>query len=512
MKKRKCKNASRSFIYQMEENGMPTRHPGEELNELHCFVNAMKPIMTAKLDAQGYSGEPIVSMWFHDLRLEELSESEAVFSTTTDLRKRIIDNRYIDLLGESLREVIGFPVAVRVVVNSVTPREVREAREAEERRAKDEEKRERERQAILAGDYDYKEEEEEVDVEKILETEATQRSVLDDYTFENFIEGASNRFARAACFAVAKEPTTYNPLFIWGESGLGKTHLLYAVINYIRKKHPGMKIVYKKSEEFINELIAAISNGTTAEFKDSYRTADILLIDDIQFIAGKESTQEEFFHTFSALYESDKQIILTSDRPPKDIKPLEDRLRTRFEGGLIADIQPPSFELRLAIIASKAKYLGFEIDPQLVSYMAERLHDNVRQIEGVVKKLYAIHSLSGVEITREHVDQAISFVDPGNVPASVIIDRVLREVSEQYGISVDDLTSKRKTDTIANARHTAIYLIRTLTDVSLKKIGEIFNRDHSTVLSSLQKSELNIKTVNGYDETVQKLIKKIREC
>jgi chromosomal replication initiator protein len=278
----------------------------------------------------------------------------------------------------------------------------------------------------------------------------------------------------------------------------------------MKKNHPGLKIVYKKSETFINELIEAIGSGFTAPFKEKYRTADVLLIDDIQFLAGKEATQEEFFHTFSILYENDKQIILTSDRPPKEIKPLSDRLRTRFEGGLIADVQPPSFELRVAIIRKKADVMGINIAPPLVDYMADRLNNNIRQIEGVLKKLYFYTSFTGRELTKEDVDKSIAIVDPGNVPASVMVDRILSATAKKYGVTVEDIKSKKKTDSIANARHTAIYLIRKLTPLSLKETGAIVNRDHSTAHFSEEKVMLNIRTIKNYENELNALIKEIK--
>ena len=346
-------------------------------------------------------------------------------------------------------------------------------------------------------------------ISDILSGTGEKKSILDEYTFDNYIEGETNKFAKAACYAVANEPCYYNPLFIHGHSGLGKTHLLYAIMNHMKKNNPDMKIVYKKSETFINELIEAIGNGQTAPFKEKYRSADVLLIDDIQFIAGKESTQEEFFHTFSALYEAEKQIILTSDRPPMEIKPLTDRLRTRFEGGLIADVQPPSFELRTAIIRKKTGAMGLTVQPELIDYMADRLNNNIRQIEGVLKKLDAIISLTGAEVTKESIDNVISIVDPGNVPTDIMIERIITAVSKKYGVPVEDIKSKKKTDNIANARHVAIYIIKKVLGLSYPSIGQIFERDHSTVIASVNKVDLNIRTKNNYEAEIQSLIKEI---
>ena len=278
----------------------------------------------------------------------------------------------------------------------------------------------------------------------------------------------------------------------------------------MKKNNPSLKIVYKKSESFINELVSAIQNGSTSQFKEKYRTADVLLIDDIQFIAGKESTQEEFFHTFSVLYEADKQIILTSDRPPKDINPLEDRLRTRFEGGLIADVQPPNFELRAAIITKKSDAMGLSIDKELIDYLAERLQKDVRQIEGVLKRINAVTSLSGQKVTKEIVDQAISVIDPGNIPTDAMIERILKVVCRHYGISEENIKSKNRTDTVANARHVAIYIIKELTDLTLNEIGNIFGRNHATVIASINKVNTNMRTVKNADADIKRMIKEIK--
>ena len=416
---------------------------------------------------------------------------------STKLRHKILTTRYMNVIKSTLEEVIGFSVDVEI--KSLEEDKVKERPpvtdeiiHSDDRQREETERQEREIESVLNNSVSLK------------------SSILGEYTFDNFIEGSSNKFAKAACYAVAKDPCFYNPLFIYGHSGLGKTHLLYAIMNYMNENHKDLKIVYKKSETFINELVEAISNNKTHQFKEKYRTADVLLIDDIQFIAGKESTQEEFFHTFSALYESEKQIILTSDRPPMEIKPLSDRLRTRFEGGLIADVQPPSFELRTAIIKKKANDIGLVMKTEDLNYVAERLNSNIRQIEGVLKKLFALYSLTGASIGRDHVDQVISIVDPGNIPNEVLVDRILLSVSKKYGVLVDDIKSKKKTESIALARHTAIYIIRELTDLSLKDIGKIFGRDHSTVMSSINKIQINIRTVNNYESELSALMNEIK--
>ncbi|MBQ7363107.1 MAG: chromosomal replication initiator protein DnaA [Clostridia bacterium] len=465
----------------------------------------------------------IFEFWFGGLRLIYLSDKKAIFQTPTNLRKNILNNKHIPLIREVLEEITA--CQVEVVLCSLPELRAMAAEDPrinkliyiDDEAVKEEAQKER-RITDYINSSPEKEIEKPVEKEKIDSDEDTdtkdsptvKKSTLEEYTFDNFVEGSSNKFARAACYAVAREPNSYNPLFIYGHSGLGKTHLLYAVINYMRKNHPHLKIVYKRCETFLDELIKAIKSGSTATFKEKYRSADVLLIDDVQFLAGKEQTQEEFFHTFSVLYESDRQIILTSDRPPKEIKPLEDRLRTRFEGGLLADVQPPSFELRLAIIKKKADTMGLSISNEIIEYMAERLQNNIRQIEGVLKRIHAIYSLTSAEVTREKVDEVISIIDPGNIPTDTLIERILFAVGRSFGVSPEDMKSKKRTDNIASARHAAIYIIKQLTELTLKEIGAVFDRDHATVISSIEKAEKNMKTVNNYEAEIERLMKEIR--
>jgi chromosomal replication initiator protein len=261
----------------------------------------------------------------------------------------------------------------------------------------------------------------------------------------------------------------------------------------------------------MNELIAAIANKDMANFKNKYRNADVLLIDDIQFVAGKESMQEEFFNTFNAVYETGKQIILTSDRPPKEIKPLSDRLRTRFEGGLIADVQKPSFELRTAILRKKSNDMNITISNELIDYMAERLQHDIRQIEGALKKLKALYLINGLSITKESIDNVISSIDPANIPTDVLVEKILTTVAKYYGVRVEDILSKSKTDNIAYARHISVYVIKKLTDLSYKAIGSfIGGRDHSTVISSYNKVEQYISTKKNTESDIKKIIRDVK--
>ena len=495
-------------------------------------------------------GKSAFHLWFDGLTLISLDDKLAVFTTPSKTRCTVLSSRYKPTIIEILSELIGFEVKVDIyciedkeklpdpeIYNS-TKEEVSYERELEDRR------RDMGRNLLSDNDLDTMEHDSENGYNTVFEIltpptdESSEKfsefssfyppknensneeneskkktgerlSTVSNYTFENFVEGDSNRFAKAACMGVVEEPGfSYNPLFIYGNSGLGKTHLLYATISAMKKKHPELKIVYKKCESFVNELVLAIKQGATDIFKERYRSCDVLLIDDIQFIAGKELCQEEFFHTFSTLYESDKQIILTSDRRPSEIEPLADRLRSRFESGILADIKVPGFELRAAITRKKADKLGLNISTELIYHIAQRLRINIRQIEGVLKKIHMLCGLSGAVVTQDVVEEAIFSVDPGNMPNDILIERTLYCVSQKYGVSVEDLKSKKRTDSIAKARHIAIYLIKEiLEEISLNEIGKIFgDRDHTTVHASLKKVASDIRTVNGVEDDIKKLI------
>ena len=332
-----------------------------------------------------------------------------------------------------------------------------------------------------------------------------------EYTFENFIVGTSNKFAHAACIAVADRPAqAYNPLFIYGPSGLGKTHLLYAITNELKKKMGNIRVIYIKGEDFTNQMIDSLSRQAMNEFRDKYRNCDVLLIDDIQFIAGKTSTQEEFFHTFNALHEAGKQIIMTSDRPPREIKTLEDRLKTRFEWGLIADIQPPDLELRTAIIKKKADQVNVSIPDDVLTFLAENLRSNIRQIEGAIKKLGAKSFLTGRHVTMDLARNCISELLGGAEPVTVTVDKIFASIQKKYNIKREDIVSSKRTKDIANARHITVYTIRSVTDMSLPNIGKIIDRDHSTVLSSIEAVEKKMAQNPVYRAEIEEFVKEIK--
>ena len=336
------------------------------------------------------------------------------------------------------------------------------------------------------------------------------------YTFDTFVVGSNNKFAQAAALAVAESPgDTYNPLFIYGGAGLGKTHLMHSIAHFIIDHDENSKVLYVTSEEFTNELIETIRNGNNSamtKFREKYRNIDVLLVDDIQFIIGKESTQEEFFHTFNTLYEAKKQIVLTSDRPPKDIATLEERLLTRFEWGLTADIQPPDFETRIAIIKRKAELLEFHLPDQVAEYIANKLKNNIRQLEGAVKKVQAYCLLDGAPPSIKTAQAAISDIINNDQPAPMTIEKIIEEVARTFGTTADDIRSSKRSSNISNARQIAIYIVREITQLPYDSIGKEFGgRDHSTVVYAMQQIDKKIQKDPKMKATVNDIIKNIRD-
>ena len=404
-----------------------------------------------------------LAAWFNDLTALEFKDDTLLLHTPDKFKKEIIDERYLDLIRDSLRELFSTSIDVIITTGDVP---------------------------VPTTHSDYPE---------------------DEYTFEQFIVGSSNKFARAAATAVANNPAkNYNPLFIYGQSGLGKTHLLYAISSVIRRNHPSYRIVYIKGEDFTNELINSIGEGQMQEFRDKYRLADLLLVDDVQFIAGKDRTQEEFFHTFNTLYQAHKQIVLTSDRPPKEIHTLEDRLQTRFEWGLLADIQPPDYETRMAIIRVKADSLGIKIPDEITDYIAKTITSNVRQLEGTVKKMKALHDLMQRDIDLALAKEAVADIFKENPGLNPTPEMIIREVSRYYCIPVEKLRGSGRSKDMVLPRQVAMYLVREMTDYSLPEIGKVFSRDHTTVLHSINKVENYLKETSEMDNIIKTLKANIR--
>jgi len=435
--------------------------------------------------------EGFIELWFNDLKLEVLNDKYAVLVNNSDLKCKILTDKHLSTIKQYLEELVGYPVEVVILSRQNGDPDLTSYIEGKAPDDTEEKKETISTVSELATDDD-------TDDNPFEEASNIFPAYHTQYTFDNFIVGNSNKFAYEACIAVCNNPGThFNPLFIYGQSGLGKTHLLYAINNRVLARNPNASIVYVKGEDFASQLIENISKKSPVtfreKFKNKFRKTDILLIDDIQFIAGKESTQEEIFHTFNALYDAGKQLIMTSDRPPKEIKTLEERLRSRFEDGLIVDIQPPDYELRSAIIKHKAKKLGITLPPDVLNYMSENLRNNIRQIEGAVKTLAAHSFLKGSKLDMDLARECVSVIVSNEEPVNVTIDRIIEKVTKNYGITEEDLKGTKRNQEIANARHVCIYIIKNMTDLSLKKIGNIFSRDHSTVKSSLNKIETDIK-------------------
>lgn len=433
------------------------------------------------------NSQTAVNLWFGDLKLVSLDENEAIFVSPTDLKKKIIRQRFAISMADHLNEILGFEPSVVIYSSEDGELDLSRKENEKEKVTRVPEKRE-------------------------LSAEEAFRS---DYTFENFVIGSSNKFASSAAVAVANQDFNdyskkeFNPLFIYGPSGVGKTHLLYAVVNRVLNNYPNKKIVYVKGEEFANQLYTAIRKNNTTEFKNKYRDADLLLIDDIHFVAGKDSLQEEFFNTFNAIYDANKQMIFTSDRPPHEMKNLEDRLRTRFMAGLIVDIQLPDYDLRCAILQQKAIFNRLHISSEIVSYLAENVTSSIRQLEGVIKKLGAIQLLEGGEISIERVKNSIHEFVPKKDSDQKKMDDIILAVSKKFNISRDDILSTKRNKEIAIPRHICVYVARQCTNLSQSQIGKAINRDRTTVISSESFVKETMESDSSFAYEVNSIIREI---
>lgn len=433
--------------------------------------------------------ETTFNMWINMLRPIRFDIDEAFLYAQSNFQKDVISKKFKEEIKKALYDVMGFEVEVTILSEEDVSPKISAQKQVDN--------------PVDIIDVEEKEEE-------ILSSERMQ----DDLTFENFVVGDENKFAHAAALAVANNPAgVYNPLFIYGRSGLGKTHLLFAIANEIKKNNPAAKIMFVKGADFTNELIVAIQNGEQLSFRNKYRFVDVFLMDDVQFISGKTSTEIEFFHTFEALFESRKQIILTSDRPPKDMSALHDRLKSRFESGLLADIQPPEYETRVAIIRRKAKSIDLKLSDDIVDYIATKLKNNVRELEGAVKKIKAY--------SRLFVDQSLSIgvvqtviqsVIKESVPADVTPETIVEHVSKYYSVSKEDIYSTKRPTNILNARQVAMYITREMTDMSLSMIGDAFGgKNHSTVLHSVNLIESKMEKDSKFSQSIREMMEDIKK-
>ena len=440
---------------------MPLRRQKEIKEDLP--LNSASDVWQAVLKLlEQHLSPTAISTWFSDCQVVELLDNRLILHTPSEFSQNIIMTRYLDLVKDALKEIFAADFDVQVIGDEELARRINRQPPL--------------RQEFLGGDQ---------------------------FTFDKFVVGPTNRIAYAAALAVSQNPATkYNPLFIYGDSGLGKTHLLYSIANALRISRPDFRIVYIKGDDFTNELINAIQTGSNSEFREKFRMADLLLVDDIQFIAGKIQTQEEFFHTFNALYESGRQIVLTSDRAPKDMLRLEDRLKSRFEGGLMVDVQPPDYETRVAILKNKAARMGIPLAEEACIYIAENIKSNIRQIEGILKKIQAYLELERAEnldmdlvenITKEVIRSERSYTP----------EYIIEKTATFYDLSPEDILGKGKTKNIAAARQMATYLMRKLTTLTLEEIGGVMNRDHTTILHSIRKIEDSVNTDAALGDTVR---------
>lgn len=433
-------------------------------------MNSLNDIWASVMELlSGELTQTAVNTWFSDCTPVEISDNVLVLHTPSDFKRSIIKSRFEETICSALYELFSAPFELVVLAGEDELQEYREKKPSSE-----------------------------------------DMPEMDGYTFDRFVVGPSNKFAHAAAIAVSQNPgKIYNPLFIYGNSGLGKTHLLLAIGQAIHQSTPSASIAYVKAEDFVNQMVRSIQSGATETFRQKYRNADLLLMDDIQFIAGKESTQEEFFHTFNCLYEAGKQIVITSDRPPLDMVKLDDRLRTRFEGGLLADVQPPDVETRMAIIRNKAAQFGMLLSDDVVKYIAENITSNVRQLEGVVKRLTAYRDILDDTITVDSVRRAIKdVIRTGTyIPTPEVI---IEETARYYQLTAEDLRGQRRSKNTAMARQVSMYLMRNLTNLSLQDIGsEYGDRNHSTVLSSIRKVEELLKSNPDMAGTVRDITSNI---
>ncbi|MDQ0297626.1 chromosomal replication initiator protein [Salibacterium salarium] len=429
--------------------------------------------------------KPSFETWLKSTKATELQDDTIIITAPNEFARDWLENRYSTLISDTLQDITGAELYVKFIIP-----------DTEEQ-----------------NDISVEQEVKKTPVPSENQSDDIPKSMLNDkYSFNTFVIGSGNRFAHAASLAVAEAPAkAYNPLFIYGGVGLGKTHLMHAIGHYVIDHNPEARVVYLSSEKFTNEFINSIRDNKAVNFRNKYRSVDVLLIDDIQFLAGKEQTQEEFFHTFNALHEESKQIVISSDRPPKEIPTLEDRLRSRFEWGLITDITPPDLETRIAILRKKAKAEKLDIPNEVMLYIANQIDTNIRELEGALIRVVAYSSLINQDMNADLAAEALKDIIPSSKPKKVTIADIQKTVSEQFNVQIQELKAKKRTKTIAFARQVAMYLSREMTESSLPKIGDEFGgRDHTTVIHAHEKITTMLNTDTELQKNLQNVIDKLK--
>jgi len=449
-----------------------------EFAEIEELWNKILEIIKEELSPQAYNS------WFSQTKVDKFDGNNLVISTPGEFCKDWLEKRYSGFIKDVLKRALGSDNNLIIKFKAVDQKFTAPSRPALKKKTKKE-------------DIFFKN---------------TGLLLNPKYTFDDFVVGNGNRFAHAACLAVAQSPAkSYNPLFIFGGVGLGKTHLIQAIGHYITRYNGKTRVLYISSEKFTNELINSIRDDRTVAFRNKYRSVDILLIDDIQFLAGKERTQEEFFHTFNTLYESNKQIVITSDRPPKDITTLEERLISRFEWGLTTDVQAPDYETRIAILRKKAQSENLNVPAEVIDFIAEKIPSNIRQLEGALTKLIAFSAFTKKELSVFLAQDILKDIIPLE-NKNISINQIQKTISDYYNIKINSLLSKKRTKDIVLARQVAIYLSRELTDLSLTSIGETFGRrDHTTIIHSYTKIKNKIKNDKGFKDIINNLVLNIKK-
>jgi chromosomal replication initiator protein len=429
---------------------------------------------------KGALNETTYRTWFAEAEGEDLSDDTFVLGVPNDFTREWIEGHFLGLIGAAVRDVTGQERRVALTVSERVPPEAPLPNEPPRR----------------------------------VSAAVADAGMNPKYTFDLFVIGSSNRFAHAAALAVAEAPAqAYNPLFIYGGTGLGKTHLMQAIAQYVNEHSSDLSVRYVTSETFMNDFINSLRDKRIEGFKQRYRTYDLLLVDDVQFFEHKERIQEEFFHTFNSLYEAGSQIVMSSDRPPRDIATLEERLRSRFEWGLITDIQPPDLETRIAILRKKVKTDGIHVpDPQVLSFIASRISTNIRELEGALTRVVAFSSLTGRSLSVELAEDVLKDVFPQGEAAEVSIRRIQELVSERFQLTMDELCGDKRSQNIVYPRQVAMYLSRELTDSSLPKIGKEFGgRDHTTVIHATSKIARLIREDRSVYNLVQELTARVKQ-